>query len=195
MKPIVISLEGPDGSGKTFAGAQIRKELEALGYSVLYIHELGTGLSEIKLSQWIDFSEPLTRDLVYAAATLSVQRTILRAKEDVVLVDRYIDSLLAYATVHLQPLESVGHVYVFLKEIARISPDFTVFFFPEDDVLLRRRQDRVEEVDLEFERGVVRRMKMQVKGPRIAYTYIQESEDLEDMLTLVCEFVQERRKM
>src|SRR5690606_26087770 len=92
----IISLEGLDGSGKSYLAKKVRRALKSAGYQVTYLHED----SELggQLTPFISTNDPWSRDLLYGASTISAVRYLQAAKADVVLIDRYIDSLMVYAS-------------------------------------------------------------------------------------------------
>ena len=101
---LFISMEGPDGSGKTLQMDMLQKALEEEGYPVLRTREPGgPAISERIRSLLLDPTckemSPETEALLYAAARAQhVSQVILPALDEgkVVLCDRFVDSSLVY---------------------------------------------------------------------------------------------------
>ncbi len=98
-----ISIEGPEGSGKSTLTSGIIKYLESKGYQVVYTREPGgtpTGemIREVLLRGSEDMN-PMTEAFLFLAARReNVVRNILPALRSgkVVVCDRYTDSTIAY---------------------------------------------------------------------------------------------------
>jgi len=99
-----ITLEGPEGSGKTSAAKRIVSELEKLGYEVLFTREPGgTPIAEQIRNVILDKANTLldarAEALLYAASRRQhlVEKVLpALAAGKIVICDRYIDSSLAY---------------------------------------------------------------------------------------------------
>ena len=101
---IFITLEGPDGAGKTTQIQMMKEYLEGLGKTVLLTREPGgTGISEklreILLDKENAEMSDTTEMMIYAAARAQhVAERIRPALErgEVVICDRFVDSSVAY---------------------------------------------------------------------------------------------------
>ncbi len=99
-----ITLEGPEGSGKTSAAKRIVASLESLGYQVLFTREPGgTPIAEQIRNVILDKAntdlDARAEALLYAASRRQhlVQKVLpALAEGKIVICDRYIDSSLAY---------------------------------------------------------------------------------------------------
>ncbi len=99
-----ISLEGPDGSGKTTQIALLAEYLRAQGYTVILGREpggtaIGDQIREILHNLKNAGIDPHTEFLLYAASRAQVVHELIRphlAQGHIVLADRYIDSTFAY---------------------------------------------------------------------------------------------------
>jgi len=149
----LVSLEGLDGVGKTHLAAQLTAELERRGYVVRYFHDVGTlpEGSKTKFTPFFGLDNPLTRDIYYAATTLSFAQVVDEIEKsdsaDFIIVDRYIDSLRVY---HSSPIDRYGHVVsAFIDWIVQIvpQPNTTLLLDPPKEVRRRRRLERGEEPD------------------------------------------------
>ena len=101
---LFITLEGPEGSGKTSAIKSVKTELEKLGYEIVMTREPGgTDISEqirnVILNRSNTKMDPITEALLYAASRRQhlVEKIWPSIKEGkLVICDRYLDSSLAY---------------------------------------------------------------------------------------------------
>jgi dTMP kinase len=104
MKGLLITFEGIDGSGKSTQARRLKERLETMGYPVsLYREPGGTAIGEkirtILLDNGHSDMFPLTELYLYLAARAQITaQCIVPALNDgsIVLMDRYIDSTIAY---------------------------------------------------------------------------------------------------
>jgi dTMP kinase len=162
-----ITLEGPDGSGKTSHVKPLAGWLEGLGYHVHTAREPGgTVISEQVRSVLHDLKNtemhPHTETLLYQAARAQIVEQVLRPKLAdgwIVLCDRYADSTLAYQGYgHQQDLDEVRALVHYAT--GGLLPDLTLLLDVDAETGLRRRQkgggewNRLDAYDLEFHRRV-----------------------------------------
>ncbi|MCW2922026.1 MAG: dTMP kinase [Thermoleophilia bacterium] len=103
-KGLLISFEGVDGSGKSTQLARLADRLRAVGTEPLLVREpggtaLGERIREILLDPATGDIDPAAEALLYAASRAELVATTIEpalADGRVVLVDRYVDSSLAY---------------------------------------------------------------------------------------------------
>jgi dTMP kinase len=158
-----ITLEGPDGSGKTSHVKPLAEWLEGQGCRVQTAREPGgTAISEQIRSILHDLKNtemhPHTETLLYQAARAQIVEELLRPKLAdgwIVLCDRYADSTLAYQGYgHQQPLEEVRALVRYAT--GGLLPDLTLLLDVDAETGLRRRQNgggewnRLDAYDLEF---------------------------------------------
>ena len=101
---LFITLEGPEGSGKTSAIKIVKERLESLGYQIEMTREPGgTSISEqireVILDKRNTLMDPRTEALLYAASRRQhlVEKIWPSLKEGkIVFCDSYLDSSLAY---------------------------------------------------------------------------------------------------
>lgn len=101
---LFITLEGPEGSGKTSAIKCVKAELEKLGFDIVMTREPGgTDISEqirnVILNRSNTKMDSITEALLYAASRRQhlVEKIWPSLKEGkIVICDRYLDSSLAY---------------------------------------------------------------------------------------------------
>lgn len=164
---LFVTMEGPDGSGKTTQIRKITEYLEKEGYDVIITREPGgTNISEavrgIILNK--DFSEmdPMTELLLYAAARAQlVSEVIAPAIEagKAVISDRFIDSSLVYQGMARNlGVETVYNIN--LNATKGLMPDVTFLLDLSAEEGIRRKKnqaelDRMERESLEFHKAVV----------------------------------------
>jgi dTMP kinase len=174
-----ITIEGPDGGGKTTQAERLRDHLVALGESVHLTREpggtwLGERLREVLLARTGDESaataagtapvttrDPLTDAFLFNAARRQLVREVIRPALDsgmTVICARYADSTLAYqgygAGVDLAQLRAMADIAT-----DGLQPDLTIVLDLPVEVGLARKAPgdvtRFEaEFDVEFHRRV-----------------------------------------
>lgn len=163
-----ISLEGPEGSGKTRQATELAAALRLRGWNVLTTREPGgtligdqirAVLSDLKNTGM----RPRTETLLFQASRAQLVDEVIRpwlASGGVVLCDRFADSTLAY--------QGYGHC-VDLSELAGLIrfatggliPDLTLLLDVEVEEGLRRKRsggewNRLDAYDPDFHRRVRR---------------------------------------
>ena len=155
-----ITIEGPEGSGKTTLAKKIVEELTSLGYKVMYTREPGGVMIAEKIRDIIlDVNntnlDARSEALLYAASRRQhlVEKVIPALKEDfIVICDRFIDSSLAYQGYARDlGIEEVYDINMFA--IDQYWPDLTILLDIDPEVGLQRimknRQNEVNRLDLE----------------------------------------------
>ena len=173
-KGIFISMEGPDGSGKSTQIKYIKKYFEEKGREVVLTREPGgTDIGE-KIRQIIldrDNAEMtgLTEVLLYASSRAQhVSQVIKPALEagKVVICDRYVDSSLAYQGYGRGLLEQVKIINGVACQ--DVMPDLTLFMDLAPGKSMKRiregSQDRIESEKMEFHERVYRGYKEMAKN-------------------------------
>ncbi len=103
-KGIFISIEGPDGSGKSTQIENIKEFLREAGIDFVFTREpggtaIGERIREIILDRNCKEMDSMTEALLYAAARAQDVAEVIRpalAAGKVVICDRFVDSSLAY---------------------------------------------------------------------------------------------------
>lgn len=165
-KGIFITMEGPDGSGKSTQIALLKEYLEKEGYDVLITREPGgtvisEAIREIILNK--DYTEmfPVTEMLLYASARAQLISEVVGPALDsgkAVISDRFVDSSLVYQG--MARGLGVGNVYeVNCQAIGKYMPDVTFLLDLPADVGIARKKDqkeldRMESESLEFHKAV-----------------------------------------
>ena len=163
-KNLFITIEGPDGAGKSTQIEYIRSYLDRLGLDTLFTREPGgTAISEklrgIILSK--DSSEMSDRAeaLLYAASRAQLVSEVIRPALEhgkTVVCDRYIDSSMAYQGYG----RDLGDVVFDINEFAvdGIMPDLTILLALDPEKgrarLDQNAMDRLESEEMEFHRKV-----------------------------------------
>lgn len=140
-----ITIEGPEGSGKTTATNKVIEELTKRGYDVVRTREPGgTPISEqirnVILDKENTAMDPRTEALLYAAARRQhlVEKVWPLTREGkIVICDRYIDSSLAYqGGARGLGIQNIIDINMFATE--NTWPDLTLLFDIEPELGLAR---------------------------------------------------------
>ena len=155
-----ITLEGPEGSGKTTAVEAAVKRLQELGYEIVRTREPGgTPIAEqirnVILDKANTAMDARTEALLYAASRRQhlVEKVWPALKEGkIVICDRYLDSSLAYqGGARELGIENILNINLFATE--NTWPDLTLLFDIKPEIGLARiasNADReVNRLDLE----------------------------------------------
>ena len=157
---LFITIEGPEGSGKTTVAKRVVESLENEGYKVLYTREPGgVGIAEKIRDIILDVNntnlDPRSEALLYAASRRQhlIEKVVPALKQDyIVICDRFVDSSLAYQG-HARGI-GIDEIYdINLFAIDTMFPDMTILLNIDPEVGLARimanRQDEVNRLDLE----------------------------------------------
>ncbi len=161
-----ITLEGPEGSGKTSHIPYLVEYLREKGYTVFPTREPGgTSIGEQIREVIHDLKNvemhPRTETLLYQAARAQIVEQVIRprlAAGEIVLSDRYADSTIAYQGYgHQQDLEQVRALVKYAT--AGLIPDLTVLLDVDVEEGLRRKKkdnewNRLDAYTLEFHQRV-----------------------------------------
>ena len=157
-KGLFISMEGPDGSGKSTQIELLKQYFEETGKEVIITREPGgnrisEAIREIILNK--DFTEmsPTTEMLLYASARAQLISEVIAPAIDsgkMVISDRFVDSSLVYQG--LARGLGVENVYEVNKHaIGDYMPDITFMFDLPAEVGLSRKKDQKELDRMELE--------------------------------------------
>jgi dTMP kinase len=147
-----ITLEGPEGSGKTSHIPYLVEYLREKGYIVFPTREPGgTTISEQIRDILHDLKNaemhPRTETLLYQAARAQIVEQVIKPRLDageIVISDRYYDSTIAYQGYgHQQDLEQVRALVKYAT--GGLTPDLTILLDLDVQVGLKRKtQNEVE---------------------------------------------------
>jgi dTMP kinase len=144
-----ITLEGPEGSGKTSHVPHLVEFLREKGYTVFPTREpggtsIGEQIREVLHSLKNAEMNPRTETLLYQAARAQFVEQVVRprlAAGDIVISDRYADSTIAYQGYgHQQDLEQVRTLVRFAT--GGLVPDLTVLLDVDVEIGLERGAER-----------------------------------------------------
>lgn len=143
-----VTLEGPEGSGKSTQSRLLAEYLKSRGEDIVLTREpggtaIGNQIRDILHSLANTAMEPEAELLLYSAARAQIVAEVIRPALDagkIVLSDRYADSTIAYQGYGRQlDLELVRRVTEFAT--GGLKPDLTFFIDVSVDAGLQRRKD------------------------------------------------------
>ncbi|WP_119066070.1 dTMP kinase [Aggregatilinea lenta] len=165
-----ITLEGPEGSGKTTQVALLVRDLRERGYAVFHTREpggtsIGDQIRDVLHDLKNEQMHPHTEILLYAASRAQLVNEEIRprlAVGEVVICDRYADSTLAYQGYgHGLDLGILRQILTFAT--GGLQPDLTLYLDITVEEGLRRRHaaaedgaewNRMDALSLDFHRRV-----------------------------------------
>src|SRR5512140_2613650 len=161
-----ITLEGPEGSGKTSHIPYLVEFLREKGYTVFPTREPGgTSIGEQIREVIHDLKNaemnPRTETLLYQAARAQIVEEVIRPRlaiGEIVLSDRYFDSTIAYQGYgHGQDLEQVRQLVRYAT--GGLTPDLTVLLDLDVEIGLQRKSkqqewNRLDAYTLDFHKRV-----------------------------------------
>lgn len=143
-----ITLEGPDGSGKTSQIPPLVEALRSQGYNLLATREpggtsIGDQVRAILMNMGNQSMHPRTEILLFCAARAQIVEEVIRPKlksGGIVLCDRYADSTLAYQGYgHGVDLDFLHRLLEFTT--GALWPDLTILLDLDIEIGLQRKQD------------------------------------------------------
>ncbi|HBW08177.1 dTMP kinase [Stutzerimonas kunmingensis] len=190
MKGLFVTLEGPEGAGKSTNREYLAERLRACGVDVVLTREPGgTPLAErIRELLLTPADEPMAVDtellLVFAARAQHLAQVIRPALERgaVVLCDRFTDATYAYqGGGRGLSIERIAQLEVFVQ--GELRPDLTLIFDLPVEVGLARaaargRLDRFEQEGLRFFESVRRAYLDRAKAAPSRYRIIDAGQPL-----------------
>ncbi|HAX69948.1 MAG TPA: dTMP kinase [Anaerolineales bacterium] len=162
-----ITLEGPEGSGKTSHIPHLVEFLREKGHTVFPTREPGgTSISEQVRDILHDMKNaemhPRTETLLYQAARAQIVEQVIKprlADAEIVISDRYYDSTIAYQGYgHQQNLDEIRALVKYAT--GGLTPDLTILLDLDVEVGLKRKTqnevewNRMDAYTVEFHRRV-----------------------------------------
>jgi dTMP kinase len=203
---LFITLEGPEGSGKTSAIKIVKEQLEKEGYQIVMTREPGgTPISEQIRNVILDKSNTAmdyrTEALLYAASRRQhlVEKVWPNVREGkLVICDRYLDSSLAYqGYARGLGVEDILNVNMYATE--GTFPDITLLFDLEPEVGLARinanssrEVNRLDLEKLDFHHRVRNGYLSLAKRFPDRFVIIDASKDLEEVASSALKAIKER---
>lgn len=152
---LFLTIEGPEGSGKTTVGKKIVEQLITEGYEVIYTREPGgIEIAEQIRNVILDVKntnmDPRTEALLYAASRRQhlIEKIVPAIKDNkIIICDRFVDSSLSYQG-HARKL-GIDNVYEINKfAIDTLMPDLTLLFDIDPKIgLARINANKLREVN------------------------------------------------
>lgn len=161
-----ITLEGPEGSGKTSHIPYLVEYLREKGYTVFPTREpggtsIGEQIREVIHDMKNVEMHPRTETLLYQAARAQIVEQVIKprlADGEIVISDRYYDSTIAYQGYgHQQNLEQVRALVKYAT--GGLVPDLTILLDLDIEVGLKRKKNadewnRMDAYTVEFHQRV-----------------------------------------
>lgn len=163
---LFITIEGPDGAGKSTQIPFIKEFLEKKGYKVLLTREpggtvIGEKIRQLVLDKNHQEMSDITEALLYAASRAQhVAELIIPALNEgkIVLCDRFVDSSIVYQGKGRElGIGAIRDINTFAT--AGLEPDLTILLDIDPEIGLKRVKatkeiDRLEQEKLDFHRKV-----------------------------------------
>lgn len=161
-----LTLEGPEGGGKSTQARLLAEHLKAQGHDLLFTREpggtdIGDQIRHVIMSLDNKRMSPQAEFLLFSASRAQVVREVIRPhleRDGLVISDRFFDSSLAYQGYgHGLDLDTLRAVTEFVT--GGLLPDLTLLLdLSAEDGLKRRRSDgswnRLDDYDLAFHERV-----------------------------------------
>ncbi len=166
MKGLFISIEGPDGSGKSTQIENIKKFFEDKNIDIVFTREpggtpIGERIREIILDNAFSEMDAMTEAMLYAASRAQHVAQVIRPALEagkVVICDRFVDSSLAYQGYGRKLGDSVSVINGYA--VGDCMPDITFLMKLDPNVGKHRieenrdNQDRLEHEKMTFHNRV-----------------------------------------
>jgi dTMP kinase len=204
-KGYFITLEGPEGGGKTLHTAELSKFLHSQGCPALVTREpggtpIGDQIRTVLMDLENTAMHPRAEALLFQASRAQLVAQIIRPQLEqggIVLCDRYADSTLAYQGYgHAQfPLDELRALIQFAT--GGLKPDLTLLLDLDVEQGLKRKVEggewnRTDAYDLEFHRRVRQGyLELAAQDPR-RWVRIDASQTVEDVQQALRTIVLER---
>ncbi len=166
-KGLLITMEGPDGSGKTMQMDLLEAALREQGYSVIRSREpggtpIGEAIRNVILNPEYTEMDSMTEAMLYAASRAQHVAEKIKpaiAEGYIVLLDRFLDSSLVYQGIGRgMTIETIEAINRFAT--GGLQPDATIMVYIDYEEGLRRKKqqngslDRMEAQQDNFHRRV-----------------------------------------
>jgi dTMP kinase len=197
-----ITLEGPEGSGKTSHIPALAEAIRQAGFQVLVTREPGgTQIGDEIRSTLLNLKNvemhPTTEILLFQASRAQLVNQVIRpalAEGKVVLCDRYADSTLAYQGYgHQTNLEELTQIVTYAT--GGLKPDLTVLMDVDIETGLSRRSsdeenwNRLDAKAVEFHRRVREGYHKMAADEPERWVTVDAAQPLEKVLAALIEVV------
>lgn len=204
MNSVFITMEGPDGAGKSTQIELLSQYLQTRGYDVVLTREPGgtdisEAIREVILNKEYTKMGHMTELLLYAAARAQLVEEVIKPallSGKAVICDRFVDSSAVYQGLGREL--GVDKVYGINEyALAGISPDLTIFIDLEAEEGLKRKKDqseldRMEMESLAFHQRVVEGYRQLAKLDPERIFKVDGSLPIENISTLIITEVKNR---
>ena len=188
-----LSVEGPDGSGKTTQVDLLEKNLRKFGFSVVRTREpggsqIGEDIRRILLNPENMEMSDTCEALLYAASRAQHVHQVIRPaveRGELVLCDRFVDSSVAYQgggrELGVDTIQQINE-----PAVAEMMPDATVYLAIDHREALMRRlnasePDRLELQDMEFHERVQKAYERLIKENKKRFLVVDAARDIESI--------------
>ena len=194
MRGFFITLEGPDGSGKSTVAGKIVEKLKQAGYGVVHTREPGgIAISEdirnIILDPKNTMMDAKTEALLYAASRRQhlVEKVFPAVEQGkIVICERFLDSSLAYQGFGREiGFDEVLSINLFA--IDNTYPDMTIYLDVDEQVGLDRLKnrtfkDRLDQESIDFHHRVKRGYEEVLNRFKDRIKIVDASKPLDDVI-------------
>ena len=201
---LFLSMEGPDGSGKTTQMNRMEEWFRRLGYDVLRTREPGGSKIGEKIRQLLLDVEnkemcPVCESLLYAASRAQHIAQVIRPAVQqgrLVLCDRFVDSSIAYQgggrNLGVSLVRQIND-----PAVDGFLPDATVYLAVDREVALKRRcavsePDRLESESLAFHTRVQQAYEEQIERFPERFVVVDASKDMDHVTQEIQEKLMQR---
>lgn len=200
-----ITLEGPEGSGKSMQIRDLADYVRELGYEVLTTREpggtsIGDQIRQVIMNMDNTMMHPNTEILLFCAARAQIVTEVIRPnleKGVVVISDRYRDSTMAYQGYgHGLSLEILQIILDFAT--GGLKPDLTLLLDVDVEEGLKRRRDcggewnRLDAQLLEFHKRVRQGYKIMAKEEPSRWVTVDASHEPQQVQSDLREAVRQK---
>jgi dTMP kinase len=191
---VFVCFEGGEGSGKSTQSGLLRDWLQEQGYAVLLTFEpgdtiVGREVRRIVLSPETGQLSDRTESLLYAADKSEHVDTVVRPaldRGDVVITDRYVDSMLAYQGAGRSlVVEEVEHVARWATHDLRPHLTVVLDLDPRHGLSRFAGRDRIEGESVEFHERVREAFVEMAKADPDHYLVLDARADVEEIATRI----------
>lgn len=202
-----ITLEGPEGSGKTSHLKPLAEWLTAQEHVVYTTREpggteIGNQIREVLMHMKNEEMHPRTELLLFQAARAQIVEQVLKprlAAGEIVLCDRYFDSTLAYQGYghNLFPLEEIRSLIRFATD--GLVPDLTILLDLDVELGLQRKGksdewNRLDAYAIDFHKRVRAGYHELVKAEPDRWRIVDASQNWDNVQNGLREIIGERLK-